>query len=111
MTADRNKIAADGKDLSFITVTIQDANGNMVPDADNEIQFKINGEGFIAGVDNGSETSLESFKADHRKANHGLCLAIIQSKLNAGTIQLTASSPGLQNASITIQSNKHSWKE
>ncbi|MEP7127297.1 MAG: beta-galactosidase GalB [Chitinophagales bacterium] len=104
LTADRNKINADGKDLSFVTVTIQDANGNMVPDADNEVQFKISGEGFIAGVDNGSETSTESFKADHRKANHGLCLAIIQSKQNAGTIQLTASSPGLQNATLTIQS-------
>lgn len=103
LTADRNRIAADGKDLSFITVTIQDAEGNIVSAAENEVQFKITGEGFIAGVDNGSETSMESFKADHRKAYHGLCLAIVQSNGKKGDIQFTASSPGLQSGALVIE--------
>lgn len=63
LTADRNSIMADGKDLSFITATIADKDGNVAPFADNEINFEISGSGFIAGVDNGSETSHESFKA------------------------------------------------
>lgn len=103
LSADRNIIKADGKDLSFVTVKVVDAAGNMVPDAENDVQFKINGEGFIAGVDNGSEISMESFKADHRKARFGMCLAIIQSKGKPGTIQFTATSPGLQAASLEIQ--------
>lgn len=103
LSADRNKITADGKDLSFITVKIEDADGNIVPNADNEVQFKIIGEGFIAGVDNGRETSMESFKADHRKAFNGLCLAIIQSNGKAGIIRFSATSPGLEAASLEIQ--------
>jgi len=100
---DRNEIHADGKDLSFVTVRIEDANGVLVPNADNDVQFQIGGEGFIAGVDNGNQTSLESFKADHRKAFNGLCLAIIQSNGNKGDIQLNATSNGLQSATIVIK--------
>lgn len=104
LMADRSKIKADGKDLSFVTAEITDANGNRVPLADNEVHFKISGEGFIAGVDNGSESSMEPFKADKRKAHDALCLAIIQATKNAGSIQLTASSPGLEGASLILES-------
>ncbi|MBD0287712.1 MAG: glycoside hydrolase family 2 protein, partial [Flavisolibacter sp.] len=104
LVADRKTIKADDEDLSFITVKILDAAGNLVPDADNIVHFKIKGEGFIAGVDNGLQTSMEPFKADYRKAFNGLCLAIIQAKEKAGTIVLEATSDGLQSDTIVIQS-------
>jgi len=103
LTADRSIIKADGKDLSFITVRILDAEGNLVPDADNLVKFKVTGEGFIAGVDNGYQASMESFKAPYRKAFKGMCLAIIQAKENSGKITLQAISEGLQPVSITIK--------
>ncbi|MFT3827269.1 MAG: beta-galactosidase GalB [Chitinophagaceae bacterium] len=101
LSADRNTIKADGKDLSFITVKIVDRDGNIVPDADNLVQFSIE-NGTIAGVDNGLQTSHESFKADHRKAFNGKCLAIIRSKEKAGIIKLVATAGGLKTASITV---------
>jgi len=106
LIADRKNVKADGKDLSFITVRILDAAGNIVPDADNLVDFKIDGEGFIAGVDNGFQASLESFKANYRKAFHGLCLVILQTTEKTGTIKLTASSAGLASSSITINTGK-----
>ncbi|MCX2452491.1 DUF4982 domain-containing protein [Pedobacter sp. PLR] len=102
LLADRNEIAADGKDLSFVTVRILDAQGNVLPDADHLVQFKLEGEGTIAGVDNGFQASLEPFKADYRKAYRGLCLAIIQAKNKAGTLKLTATAAGLQSSAISI---------
>lgn len=102
LLADRQEIAADGKDLSFVTVRILDENGNVVPNADNLIQFKLEGDGSIAGVDNGFQASLEPFKADYRKAFHGLCLAIVQAKLKAGKLKLSATSAGLKEASVVI---------
>ena len=104
LTADRSKIQADGKDLSFITVRILDEEGNMVPNADNLVNFKVEGEGFIAGVDNGYQASMEPFKADYRKAFNGMALAIVQAKEKGGDITLQASSEGLQPASIKITS-------
>lgn len=102
LIADRKNIKADGKDLSFITVRVLDKDGNLVPNADNLVNFKIEGEGFIAGVDNGYQASLEPFKANYRKAFNGLCLAIIQAKEKAGTIKITATADGLQSSSVLI---------
>ncbi len=102
VSADRSNIKADGDDLSFVTVKILDADGNLVPDAANDVKFSVTGDGSIAGVDNGSETSLESFKADHRKAFNGLCLLVVKSSEKAGSIHITASSDGLQSASVQV---------
>jgi beta-galactosidase len=103
LTADRKNIKADGRDLSFITVKILDKDGNLVPDADNLVNFKINGPGFIAGVDNGDEVSHDPFKADYRKAFNGLALAIVQTKEKAGNITFTATSKGLQGATVVLK--------
>jgi beta-galactosidase len=106
LIADRKSIKADGTDLSFITARVLDKDGNIVPNADNAITFTINGEAFIAGTDNGNPISLESFKDNHRKAFHGLALAVIQSKLAAGKVTITAISPGLQSSDIQIQTGR-----
>jgi beta-galactosidase len=103
LTPDRRTIAADGKDLSFVTVKIVDANGTLVPRADNLVKFQITGAAFIAGVDNGSETSHEPFKADHRKAFNGMCLAIIQSQGKAGKVDIKATSDSLPAVSTSIE--------
>jgi beta-galactosidase len=103
LSADRKIINADGKDLSFVTVKILDKDGNIVPDADNLVNFKINGNAFIAGVDNGDPVSHDSFKVNYRKAFHGLALAIVQAKETPGNITFTATSKGLQGASIVIK--------
>jgi beta-galactosidase len=103
LVPDRKVIEADGSDLSFVTVRVVDANGTVVPHADNLINFQLTGNGSIAGVDNGSEISHEPFKANYRKAFNGLALAIIQSHKTKGRIELQARSDGLLPASIVIE--------
>jgi beta-galactosidase len=102
LEADRKVITADGTDLSFVTVKVVDEHGTVVPNADNLIRFTISGNGTIAGVDNGLQTSAEPFKADYRKTFNGMCLAVIQSTGTAGTITLTARSSGLADAVVEI---------
>jgi len=102
LVPDRKIIQADGTDLSFVTVKVVDKNGVVVPRADNLVNFTLAGPGFVAGVDNGSEISHESFKASHRKAFHGLAMAIVQSKGSAGAITLKATADGLAPVSVTI---------
>jgi beta-galactosidase len=102
LIADRNVIKSDGSDLSFVTVKITDEKGVMVPYADNLIKFNITGEGFIAGVDNGYQASMEPFKANYRKAYNGMCLVIVQSAGKPGKIALEATAEGLQIATLMI---------
>jgi beta-galactosidase len=101
---DRKTIRADGTDLSFVTVKIIDRNGTLVPSADNLIKFEVDG-GSIAGVDNGYEASHEPFKANQRKAFHGMALAIVQSKHRSGRIVLKATSGDLRPASVVINAH------
>lgn len=103
LTPDRQTIKADGKDLSFITVEVLDKDGNLCPNADNLIQFEIDGVGSIVGVDNGSPTSMERFKDTKRKAFYGKCLVVIQSGKSKDNITLKASSDNLQNAEIKMK--------
>lgn len=103
LTADRSEILADGKDLSFITVEILDKDGNVCPNAHNLVHFNVKGNAFIAGVDNGSPFSLERFKDNKRKAFYGKCLVVLQNDGKSGTATLTATSVGMQEASINIK--------
>jgi beta-galactosidase len=105
VTADRSAIKADGNDLSYLTVDVVDANGTIVPGADNLVKFKIEGSGTIIGVDNGDPVSHDSFKVPQRKAFHGKCLVVVQSGEKAGIIKLTANAEGLPVVTVEIKTN------
>jgi beta-galactosidase len=106
LSVDRAAIAADRRDVAHCTVKILDAQGRVVPTASNEVTFAMQGEGKIIGVDNGNLASDEDYKGNRRKAFNGLCLAIVQSTAKAGRIQLTATSPGLKPATVTVTTSE-----
>jgi beta-galactosidase len=104
LLADRSVIHADGDDLSYVTVRIEDKDGNLCPLADNLVHFKVSGVGDIAGADNGNAATTEPFQADHRKAFNGLALLILRSRPEAGSIRVIATSDGLTGAETTVRS-------
>jgi len=107
LSPDRKAIGADGEDLSFVTVRVEDKDGNFCPLADNLVKFKLDGPATIAGVDNGNAASVEPFQADYRKAFNGLALVIVRSQNGKpGRIRLTASSDSLQAGETRIDSAK-----
>ena len=107
MVPDRTQIAADGDDLSFVTVRVEDKDGNLCPAADNLVKFQVSGAGVIQAVDNGNPATVEPFHADYRKAFSGMALVIVRSKPGqAGRIELAASSEGLTAARTGIVTRK-----
>jgi len=103
LVPDREKIAADGCDLSFVTVTVADEDGLLVPRAKNQIKFNIEGPGEIVATDSGDSTSFESFQAPERQAFNGLVLVIVRAKPGEpGKITLTAESEGLKSGSTVM---------
>jgi len=104
LKSDRKEIRADGRDLSFVTVTVQDKAGITAPRADNRIYFEIEGPGEIVATDNGDPTDFEPFPSHDRKAFNGLCLVIVRGKPGqAGEIKLTAKADGLKAGSARIK--------
>jgi beta-galactosidase len=104
LKADRTAIGADD-DLSFITVRIEDRDGNFCGTADNDVRFTISGPATIAGVDNGDASSLESFQADHHKAFDGLALLIVRAGAAAGAVKVSASAQGLAPATLVLKNS------
>ena len=110
MTPDKTTIASDGKDGAVINITVVDKNGREVPDANNLISFSLSGDSKIIGVGNGDPSSHEADKFNdganwQRKLFNGKCQVIIQAGKTAGTIKVSASSPGLQTGVANMVSN------
>jgi len=104
------KIAADGEDLSAVTIEVRDSQGRIVPTASNKVRFKLTGPGRIIGVGNGDPSCHEADKPDQqdsavRSAFSGLCMVFVQATKQAGPIQIEASADGLGTTSFIIQSN------
>jgi len=103
ISADQSKLAASRRDLSYVTVRIEDENGNFVPQAANWVSFEIEGPGRLVGVGNGDPMSHESFQGNSVPAFNGLALAILTATGEDGEITLTARSNGLKSAEVRIQ--------
>ena len=105
LVADRADIAADGRDLSFLTLRVLDSHGGVVPSAADQITFSVSGPGEIVATDNGNPADMVSFGSLRRAAFSGLALVIARSKPGrAGTIVVRASADGLRPAEIRVHS-------
>ena len=105
LKGDRADIAADGDDLSFVTVLVVDANGNLVPDNYDPITFSISGPGEIVATDNGDPADLTPFPSLERKAFSGLALAIVKAKKGeSGSFTITAIASAAGNGTERISS-------
>ncbi|MBT2561059.1 DUF4982 domain-containing protein [Pedobacter sp. ISL-68] len=104
LTPDRKEITADGKDLSFVTVSVVDQNGIPCPTATNALNFEVKGAGTFKAVCNGDATSLESFVKPTMKLFSGKLVVVVQSDKKGGTIGLMVKGKGLENGNIEIVS-------
>jgi beta-galactosidase len=103
LTPDRATIMNDGKDLSFVTLTVADKDAQMVPRSMNLIHFEVSGPGEIVATDNGDPTDMTAFPSRDRKAFNGLALAIVRARRGqSGRIVLSARSEGLAEARTTV---------
>lgn len=80
---------------TFVEVNVVDKDGNLCPNAENEIYFSSTAE--ILGTDNGNQTSLERFTDPKRKAFFGKCVIVLR-----GHGTLRAESIDLQQATIKL---------
>lgn len=87
--ADRNEIKADGNDLAFVTISLTDKKGNLIPDGSDELTFDVQGAGSFKAACNGDATSLESFTQPQMKLFSGKLVVIVESNGKKGEILLT----------------------
>ncbi|WP_281888781.1 beta-galactosidase GalA [Paenibacillus sp. YYML68] len=100
----RFDLTADHEDVGIVEVRVVDASGRLVPGADHEIVFSLEGPGKLIGTGNGNPVSREEDKKPQRKAYHGLCQVLVQTTDEAGELRLMAKSPGLASAELVLRS-------
>ncbi len=83
-----SSLKADGQDMAFITISLLDRNGTLVPDAADQLRFEVEGAGTFRAVCNGDATSLEPFTEPTMKLFHGQLVVIVQAAKQKGTLTL-----------------------
>ena len=89
LESDRSQLHADGDDLAYVTVSLVDANGTLVPDADDQLTFEVDGAGTFRAVCNGDATSVEPFTRPQMRLFKGQLVVTVQSASKPGTLRLT----------------------
>ena len=87
LSADRETIKADGNDLAYVTVSVVDKNGNVVPNASDQLSFNVSGAGIFKGVCNGDATSLEPFTKPTMKLFSGKLVVVDAEPVELGICQ------------------------
>ena len=103
MSPNKKASKADGADLVYVQVSLQDKNGNIVPE-DKLISFEVTGPATIAGVANSDIFSDEPWQAQQRTTINGKCLVVLRSTNDAGEIELTAKAKGIKSSTYKFTS-------
>lgn len=110
LTADRPAIAADGMDLSYVTIEMTDKDGNVCPLAMDNLSFSVEGPVTLVGVANGNQMGFDSFTDETHPLFYGKAVAVLRSRHNEsgnGKLKVSAPDKGI-NAEIEIKISKDS---
>jgi beta-galactosidase len=102
LTPDVRTLTTSRDALAHVLVAVTDRRGRVVPDAAVPVAFQISGAGELAGVANGNPHNVDSFRQPHRYTWHGQALAVVRPAKTPGVIRLTAATPGLRSAALTL---------
>ena len=103
LSANKTTITDDWNDVVFVTATVVDDIGVVVPSANNLISFEATGSGGIVAVDSADNADHDPFQAKQRKAFQGTCEALIRAKGTSGTLYVTAKAGNLSGNKVLIR--------
>ncbi len=105
LRADKNVLVADGRDLIFVEIGMEDEDGHPVENANNRVEVFVKGAGRLVGLDNGDSTDYDAYKGQSRRLFGGKLMAIIGSTLDPGEILVQVSSKGMPSETFTLSSH------
>ena len=102
LVADRMRLAADGKDLAYLTVRVVDKDGNLCPTDARRVRFQVKGAGRFRAAANGDPTCTDLFHLPQMPAFSGQLTAIVQSGEEAGPLEVEATANGVRAGRLTL---------
>ncbi len=102
LSAEDERLTADGEDMTFVTVSMVDADGNPVENAADRVRVTVTGAGRLLGLDNGDSADPEGYKTNTRRLFSGKLLAIVGALDAPGTARICVTSPGKPEAVLEL---------
>lgn len=103
LTPDKTTFMADGKDIIFVEISMEDEHGNIVENANNRVHVQVTGAGRLIGLDNGDSTDYDQYKGTSRRLFSGKLMALIGSTKKSGKVKITVSSKGMNPVSAQFE--------
>ncbi|GGG40123.1 glycoside hydrolase family 2 TIM barrel-domain containing protein [Christiangramia forsetii] len=111
LSTKNNSIAANSRDVAHIVAQLIDDSGNPVKTQEKKIEFTIEGEAKILGVDNGAGDNVQDYQSNSIITDQGRALLIIQGTNQPSTIKVNVKAPGLKKETTSIKiSSTHNQK-
>ena len=89
LEADRTTVQADGSDLAFVTVSLTDAQGTLIPYAADQLTFHVKGNGHFVAACNGDATSTQPFTQPVMRLFNGQLVVVVQADRMPGPMTLS----------------------
>lgn len=105
LEVDKESLKADHYDVAHIVAQLVDESGNPVKHEERRINFSVEGDCRMLGIDNGSSTNIEGFQSNTVRTYRGKCLLIVQAEDEPGVITITAGSEGIKDSQVSIKTN------
>ncbi|UOQ48376.1 DUF4982 domain-containing protein [Gracilibacillus caseinilyticus] len=101
---DKSRMEANGTDLIFVEIMMEDEAGNPVENASNRVHVQVSGAGRLIGLDNGDSTDYDQYKGTSRRLFSGKLLAIIAATLQPGEIEMKVTADNIASKKLVMQS-------
>ncbi|OPX12476.1 glycoside hydrolase family 2 TIM barrel-domain containing protein [Mycobacterium sp. AT1] len=96
---ENRELRSDGTDLTYLQISLTDAEGIVRPLADRDVTVEVSGAGSLLGFGSAQPITEEGFSTHRHRTYQGRALAVVRSGRNAGHITVTVNAPGC--ASVT----------
>lgn len=96
-------LAADGESLQYLTVSLADAQGQLVPMASDQLKVEVSGTATFKGICNGDATSLQVFTQPEMKLFGGQLVIVIQSNGQCGEYRVVVTDKSRPLPSVTFK--------
>ncbi len=103
LDADEPTCCAGGRDVVIVRAAIVDSAGRVVPTANPVLDFSADAGAAVLGTGNGSPADPPPAASSRRRAFNGHALAIVRGPRTTGTFSISATSPGLEDASVVVR--------
>ena len=99
---DRRSLEARGDALCFLEISMEDALGHPVENANRRVRVTVSGAGRLVGLDSGDSTDYDPYKGSSKRLFSGKLLAVIAANPEPGEICVGVTGPGLPPASLCL---------